>query len=155
MNHLANIRLLRLYLLSAIALLVFFGCREDRWENYTAEEKTEVMEGCQLLWPLEFKAKVTGVEYHMVNIKRLPRWINATVIDGEITQEVRSAMAHPFRIEYSFQDWPRIKVKADSELFHLFDIGDTMVKPRSSCSVINLTKPNHRVSVYYPFRHFP
>lgn len=150
-----KIRLQLFYFLNVMPLLLFFGCREDRWENYSEEEKTEVIQGCQLLWPIEFTAKVNFVEYQMKNIKRLPRWIHVTVISGGLTEEVTEIVNFRPHVWYNFEDWPEVRIHADATLHHLFEIGDTMVKPKSSCSVFNLSNPSYWVSLYYPFRNFP
>lgn len=148
-----KIRRLLLHLLSAMALLVFSGCDEDYGRNrYTAEEKAEVYKGCRLLWPLMFKAKVDSYEYHTYHYKRRERWIRATVIESETSSALEKAIAFHPHDEYDLRDWPNIKIVAESNLLRLFEIGDTMVKPKSCCSLYNLKDPTDRLSVYYFLR---
>ena len=111
MNQKRNIRFVfAFFFLHIVSLLVIPGCKENRWKNYSPEDRTEIEKGCLILTPLQFKAVVKDLEWQDYHGKRRPNWIHAEVIDFQECPELELSKAFEGKSWFDFSGWPKIRL---------------------------------------------
>ena len=153
MNQKRNIRFLHaLFLLHIVSLLVISGCKENRWKNYSPEDRIEIEKGCTILTPLQFKAVIRDHEWQDYHGKRRPKRIHAEVIDFQECPELELSKAFEGKSWFDFSRWPKIELIGEDELFRYFKLGDTLVKEYGACAFSNPRIKKKPISLYYPYR---
>jgi hypothetical protein len=140
-----------------VAMIGFFSlflpaCRVDKWKNLTAQDRIDIEQGCKILDPLEFKAKIKRIDWYDHHGKRRPKRIIAVVFSYRESPFLEKAKNFRPQRWFDFREWPEIKLLGEDVLVTTFPPGDTLIKESGACAFSNNKNKTKHISLYLPYR---
>lgn len=136
-----------------VLLMSLSSCeKQDRWRNYSEDEKKSLQDSYRVFVGTEFRMNIDLIIYETYKRKQRPIWFSGKVFNYETSPELDSARKYKSNY-FDFSKWPEIKIASDYEMLYYFEEGDVLVKKRGNCDLINASKDNKSISLFFPYRH--